>query len=76
MAGVTRLREYRRGTEASFREILPLKERKRVTDRERENERECVLAEHLELILRNGEVKRVFSEGPVPSLHTSTTIFL
>lgn len=45
MAGVTRLREYRQGTEASFREILPLKER--------ETERESVLAE---LILRNGEV--------------------
>lgn len=75
MAGVTRLREYRRGTEASFREILPLKERK--TERERERERESVLAERLELILRNGEVKkRVFSEGPVSSLHTSTTIFL
>lgn len=47
MAGVTRLREYRQGTEASFREILPLKER------ERQRERESVLAE---LILRNGEV--------------------
>lgn len=46
-------------------------------ERERGRERVRVLAEHLELILRNGEVKkRAFSEGPVSSLHTSTTIFL
>lgn len=35
MAGVTRLREYRQGTEASFREILPLKERERDRERKR-----------------------------------------